>query len=64
MKVEKIWFVQFCIGCVLAHFIYQYFNGQNWSVAIERSYFQATAILSFLFLIWVVNFLTERKNDE
>ena len=33
------------IGLILANFAYQVFTAMNWSVAIERSWFQVTACI-------------------
>jgi hypothetical protein len=37
--------VMVVITLVLANFLWQSFTGQNWHAAMERSYFQAFAIL-------------------
>lgn len=35
----------------IGNFVYQAFAGQNWGVALERSFFQAVAILFFAHII-------------
>jgi hypothetical protein len=34
------------VGCTIGNFIYQMFAGGDWGVALERSYFQAGALLA------------------
>lgn len=38
-----------CFGLVVANFIYQSVNSQDWALAVDRSYFQAAA----LFCVWL-----------
>jgi hypothetical protein len=37
-------FAAVLIGLVFSNFAYQYFTGQNWPLAIDRSMFQFTAV--------------------
>lgn len=46
MKIDNSLFLQVSVGGVLANFLFQYFNNQIWSVAIERSYFLVTTMFS------------------
>lgn len=60
MKVEKWLFVQYILGGVGSNFLYQYFFEQNWQVAIERSYFLTTNILSFGLVALALNLLSNK----
>lgn len=43
-----------CLGLTIANFIYQYFQAvPNYAVAIERSWFQITAIIVFGLVSWI-----------
>ena len=37
------------LGLIAANFIYQYFNTGNYTIAVERSYFQAFAVAALYF---------------
>jgi hypothetical protein len=43
------------LGLALGNFIYQYFSKQNYTVALDRSFFQGIA----LFAIWIANRIGE-----
>lgn len=60
MKIEKWFFIQYILGGVGSNFLYQYFSQQNWQVAIERSYFLTSNILSFGLLALVINLLSNK----
>ncbi len=38
-------FIATIVGLVIANYIYQYAGQQNWAVALDRSTFQAVAVL-------------------
>lgn len=64
MKIDNSLFLQFSIGGVLANFLFQYFNNQIWSVAIERSYFLVTSIFSLWVIAWVISLLRKGNENE
>lgn len=64
MKIDNSLFLQFSIGGVLAHFLFQYFNNQIWNVAIERSYFSIMSIFILLFVSWVWKFFEKGNENE
>lgn len=64
MKIDNSLFLQFSIGGVLANFLFQYFNNQIWSVAIERSYFLVTSMFSFWVIAWVISLLRKGNENE
>jgi len=64
MKIDNSLFLQFSIGGVLANFLFQYFNNQIWSVAIERSYFLVTSMFSLWVIAWVISLLRKGNENE
>lgn len=50
--MSKWWTALFVIiTLIFSNFLYQSIRDGNWEVALERSYFQAGAILIFTFII-------------
>jgi len=49
------------IGLIIGNFLYQQFNNKEWDVAIERAYFQFTALFSVWIIVWVKNKLNPLK---
>lgn len=64
MKIYNSLFLQFSIGGILGNFLFQYFNNQIWSVAIERIYFLVTSMFLFWVIAWVISLLRKGNENE
>jgi hypothetical protein len=55
MNTYRVSLLAAFLGLALGNFIYQCFSKQNYSVAIDRTFFQGIA----LFAIWITNRIGE-----
>lgn len=53
MTIQPAMAVGCLVGLVLGNFAYQAWNGHNWAVAADRSYFQALAVAGLMLVGWL-----------
>jgi len=63
LKIELALLEILClfIGLIIGNFLYQYSNDKDWNIAIERTYFQFTALFAVWIIVWVKNKLNPLK---
>jgi len=48
------------LGLMVGNFLYQQFNDKEWDIAIERTYFQYTALFGMWIYGWVMNKISQK----
>jgi len=61
IELDTIDLLVLFIGLMVGNFLYQYSNDKDWYIAIERTYFQFTALFAVWIIVWVKNKLNPLK---